>query len=88
MLANYHETKRALPVPDSPTVEVEPVSLEDALNLAIRALQAKADTYVFAAKIVANLGDDVVPEAKKDAWRRRYLLAAIETLRACRAARS
>jgi hypothetical protein len=81
MLANSYAIKKALPVPDSELPESEVVSLDDALRLAIRALEAKAETYNMAAKIVANLGEEIAPEAKKDAWRRRRLLAAVRVLR-------
>lgn len=82
MLANTYATKQALPVPASSVlVESEIVSLDDALKLAIRALEAKAETYNIAAKIVANLGEGVAPEAKIDAKRRRRLLAAVRALR-------
>lgn len=85
MLANPYAIKQAAPVPASVLVEVETVSLDDALKLAIRALEAKAETYNIAAKIVANLGEDVAPEAKIDAKRRRRLMAAVKTLRQYRA---
>lgn len=81
MLANPYAIKKAAPVPASVLVETETVSLEDALKLAIRALEAKAETYNIAAKIVANLGEEVAPEAKVDAKRRRRLLAAVRALR-------
>ena len=86
MLANPYVTKQALPVPDSVLVESVAISLDEALNLAIRALEAKAETYSIAAKMVASRGEDAVPEAKKDAARYSRLMAAVRILRQHRAA--
>lgn len=85
MLTAPYATKKALPIPASELVESEVVSLDDALNLAVRALEAKAESYNIAAKIVANLGEEVAPEAKTDARRRRRLMAAVKILRQHRA---
>jgi predicted glycosyltransferase len=85
MLANPYMTKQAKPVPDSVLVESEPMNLDTALDLAIRALESKSETYVFGAKMVADRGEDAVPEAKKDAGRYSRLMAAVRLLRQHRA---
>lgn len=85
MLANSYVTKRALPVPDSVLATAEAISLDEALKLAIRALEAKSETYSIAAKMVASRGEDAVPEAKKDAARYNRLMAAVRILRQHRA---
>lgn len=82
---NQPTTLTEQPAPDSLSLPFEGMSLVDALELAIKALEVKAETYIFAAKMVAARGGDAVPEARKDAARRVRLLAAIDTLRAHKA---
>jgi hypothetical protein len=66
---------------NQPTTELEQVGLTDALDLAIRALEEKAEIFHPAAKMVASRGAEAVPEAHADARRYERLTAAVAMLR-------
>jgi hypothetical protein len=77
-LSNELLTKQPAP---PPPIDLEEVSLVEALELALIALLDKSELYIIAAKMTAAMGQDAPPEAKKDTGRRRRLLSAAEVLR-------
>lgn len=71
-------TKQSAP---PPPVDLEEMSLIDALELALVVLLDKAELYIIAAKMTVAMGQDAPVEAKKDTARRKQLLSAVEVLR-------